>query len=353
MANPAVSVIVPVYNAEHYVEQALTSLADQTLDSLEVVVVLDAPTDSSAALVESLVESDDRFQVIPLRQNIGLAGARMIGLDAASGDFVGFLDADDWADPDMYARLHDGAVSQHADIAGAAHRRVTPTGVTEVPFPVPASALSDRQSIRAALTHGHSNRMLWFACRSIFRRAMLVEGGIGFDERLRTGEDMVFNLRAFGAADKVAVLDDVLLNYRETPNSLTMSPHLSFVADSLQLSYDLKLQAARELGLGPDFERDLNRYVIENSFPRLLSNALADPTATSPRRAVRAVLTLPMVREAAADVPLRGSGLPRGIAARLALAKARQPLALSVLHRRSSAAAHGDLARGSRRPLSD
>ena len=100
MSNPIVSVIVPVHNAEKYLEQCLESILGQTLGDIEVICVNDRSTDGSAVILDSFAEKDPRLSVLQ-SPGLGAGGARNIGLRAAKGKYLSFLDADDFFEPDM------------------------------------------------------------------------------------------------------------------------------------------------------------------------------------------------------------------------------------------------------------
>lgn len=327
----SVAVVVPVYNAENHLRQCLESLRTQTLGSaLHVLIVLDAPTDGSAAIAKEYAAEDERFQVLELEENAGLAGARQAGLDRADAEYVGFVDSDDWCAPSMFAALREVAQRDEADIVSCAFTRVASSGVeTVVPFPV--SALTDADARRQALLDGHTNRMLWFAWRNLYRSDLLQSNGIGFDPALRTGEDMPFILAAFGAAERCAVVDEPLYFYRETPNSLTTAPHVPYLVDCLQRAHDRKFEAARAAGLPEhEFRANVHRYVVMNLLPRMLANEIRGG-AERPREAVEGVLRVPMVWESVRSVSIGAPGLGRGHRAVLALAKTRQHRALAKL----------------------
>ena len=94
-----VSIIVPVYNVERYIEKCLCSLINQSYKNIEIICVNDGSPDNSRDIIESLIKSDGRIRLID-QQNQGLSGARNTGLDAAQGEYMMFLDSDDWIDPE-------------------------------------------------------------------------------------------------------------------------------------------------------------------------------------------------------------------------------------------------------------
>ncbi|RKF18792.1 glycosyltransferase family 2 protein [Alginatibacterium sediminis] len=113
-----VSIVVPVYNTQDYVLQCLQSIAAQTIDNLEIVVVIDAATDDSIGLVKSFQNRNPRpVQVIELLKNQGLAQARNIGIQACRGRYIGFVDSDDYINPFMYSCLLQAIEREHAQFA--------------------------------------------------------------------------------------------------------------------------------------------------------------------------------------------------------------------------------------------
>ena len=102
--SPCISVIVPVYNVAPYLERCVASICAQTYLNLEILLVDDGSTDDSGQICDRLARTDARIRVIH-KENGGLSSARNAGLDAAAGDFVGFVDSDDWIEPDMYEAM--------------------------------------------------------------------------------------------------------------------------------------------------------------------------------------------------------------------------------------------------------
>lgn len=111
-----ISVIVPVFNIEHYLPDCLESILAQTYRNLEVILVDDGSTDGSAAVCEAYAQKDSRIRVIH-KENGGVSSARNTGLDAARGELIGFVDGDDQIAPDMYMVLFEALVKHGADIS--------------------------------------------------------------------------------------------------------------------------------------------------------------------------------------------------------------------------------------------
>lgn len=123
-----ISVIVPVYNIEAYIERCLQSILDQTYRLLEVIVVDDGSQDNTALKVLSYAAMDKRIKLIQ-KENGGVTSARLTGIQAASGEYIGFVDGDDLIESDMYERLLSNAVKYHADISHCGYQMVFPSRV--------------------------------------------------------------------------------------------------------------------------------------------------------------------------------------------------------------------------------
>jgi glycosyltransferase involved in cell wall biosynthesis len=195
---PKVSVIVPVYNPGPHIDDLLDSLLGQTLppEELELIFVDDGSTDATPARLDALAERHRHVQVrhIP---NSGWPGKpRNVGIDTASGDFVYFIDNDDWIERDALERLHETAVQDRADIVigkVVGHGKGVPLAI----FEANRHAIGFEPGLLALLTP-----------HKLFRRRMLDERGIRFPEGKRRLEDHPFVLSAYFAAERISVLAD-------------------------------------------------------------------------------------------------------------------------------------------------
>ena len=113
-----ISIVVPVYNVEVYLERCLESLINQTLKDIEIICVNDGSTDSSLVKLEEYAQKDSRIKIIN-KQNGGIGAARNSGLEVASGEYIGFVDSDDYVDLNFYEKLYAAAVSNNSDISCA------------------------------------------------------------------------------------------------------------------------------------------------------------------------------------------------------------------------------------------
>jgi len=116
MLQPKISVIVPVYNVEKYISKCIESIVTQSYNNLEIIIVNDGSTDKSGDICDQYAQKDDRIILIH-QENEGVSMARNNALDIANGDYIGFVDSDDWIEPDMFATLCNNAIEYNADIS--------------------------------------------------------------------------------------------------------------------------------------------------------------------------------------------------------------------------------------------
>lgn len=114
---PLISVIVPVYKVEQYLDRCVQSIVDQTYKNLEIILVDDGSPDACPAICDAWAKKDERVRVIH-KENGGVASARNLGLDDQTGEYVCFVDSDDWIEADMIEALYTNAVRHHADLSG-------------------------------------------------------------------------------------------------------------------------------------------------------------------------------------------------------------------------------------------
>ena len=110
-----ISVIIPVYNTEKYLNECLDSIVNQTLSDIEIICVNDGSTDNSLAILESYAKKDNRITVIS-QENNGQGSARNLGLKNSSGNYICFIDSDDYVDLNMLEKLYDNVILNNSDI---------------------------------------------------------------------------------------------------------------------------------------------------------------------------------------------------------------------------------------------
>ena len=131
---PKVSIIVPIYNAGKFLEKCLDTLVNQTLKDIEIILVLDCPTDGSDRIAREYAEKDPRIRLIVNGQNLNIGLSRNEGLKIARGEYIGFSDHDDWRELNMYEKLYQKAREDQADIAISNFDSIYPDRIIPHPY---------------------------------------------------------------------------------------------------------------------------------------------------------------------------------------------------------------------------
>lgn len=208
-----VSVIVPVYNVEKYLSTCLCSCINQTLYDIEIICVNDGSTDNSLTILQQFALQDSRIKIVD-KPNGGLSSARNAGIDHACGDIIMFLDSDDYLALNACERVWQETLEAPTDIV------IFGTDI----FPVKPSAsgwhywtLNVRSHRRwkfepsVLFNEPNAKPFVW---RQAFSRKLFEKSGLRFDERVRYGEDTVFQLKIFPHAENFSFIADKLYHYR-------------------------------------------------------------------------------------------------------------------------------------------
>lgn len=202
------SVIVAAYNIESYIERGIRSICEQTYHNLEIIVVDDGSEDGTGRILDELAESDVRIQVIH-KENGGLARARNTGIARARGNYIGFVDGDDWIDPDMYEKLFSAMKDKQANLAVCRYRQISRARTFD--GSVDRAVLFEGQEALAAYVEEREEFAIQNAAWNKLYRKELLSGNL-FPEG-RWYEDIVFATEALARARRCIYLDIALYNY--------------------------------------------------------------------------------------------------------------------------------------------
>ena len=239
---PTYSIVIPVYNAAKYLESCIDSiLGQQGASDYEVILVNDGSTDQSPRICDRYAEQVSCIKVIH-QANQGVSAARNAGLAAAAGEYVLFLDGDDYWSESLL-RTMDGYIPQSPDLIEFGYRKFSEKGILEVNLPAAASCGGTGQEYFAA--HSKMNRMPIAACwAAAFRRQFLIENGLRFPLGVSYGEDLNFHMNCLKQAQRVCSICEPLYMYRVNEASATHTP-------SLKKAHDLLLTCAGMYRLFP------------------------------------------------------------------------------------------------------
>ncbi len=214
-----ISIIVPVWKVEKYLCQCVDSLLAQTYRGTEIILVDDGSPDRCGAICDSYAEQDRRIRVIH-QENAGVAAARNAGLSIAKGEYVGFVDPDDWIAPGMYGRLLECIEKYNADIAVCGYSYCNEAGEEDETRPYtcrPEEILDRKEAMRRMADIPPSLRhVVW---NKLFHRNVIAN--IRFPEDFRSSEDVLFLTECLLKAGNVACVHDPLYFNRVRQDSAT------------------------------------------------------------------------------------------------------------------------------------
>lgn len=215
----AVSVVVPVYNVERYIERCLKSLAQQDFNAgYEIIIVNDGTKDNSMAIAEKYARDYSYFRIIT-QENAGLSSARNTGLINARGDYIAFVDSDDFVAPDYISEMYSLAVKHNADIVQCRYCNYFEKSDRSINVLLShRNGASDGNSAFEKLISDVSVRN--YAWNKLYKRSLFTDNNISYPVG-KCFEDVITTPRLFAKAKRVAFTRKVLYSYAHRPDSIT------------------------------------------------------------------------------------------------------------------------------------
>jgi glycosyltransferase EpsH len=272
--NPLISIVVPVYNAGLYLAQCIDSIINQSYKNLEILCINDGSTDDSIKILNQYKNRDFRIIVID-KQNEGVSETRNVGLKKAKGDYLMFVDADDWIDADTCEKALQSALEYEADVVMWSYCSETESRVfrKEIFSKKQIFIGNDVKEklhrrfigiIKEELAHPESADSLCPVWGKLYKKDLLE--GIEFIDlnEIGTYEDGIYNLEAFAKANKVVYLPEYFYHYRRS------------TTDSITSGYKSKLFEQWN-----NLFRYMERYIKQNDLPEMYYEALYNRIAIS------------------------------------------------------------------------
>lgn len=269
-----ISIIVPIYNIEKYLPQCIESICHQTYRDLEIVLVNDGSTDGCRDICEYYRRKDSRIVVIH-KENGGLVSARKAGLKAASGEYIAYVDGDDWIEPVMYERMYQAIVEQNVDVVmcgryedtGNIHKSVfhgIPEGKygkqTLIDEVYPRMIVNDA-FFEWGIFPGVWDKLFRHDCIECFQMAV--------DERIVMGEDAACVYPCLLSVNSVYIIHECLYHYRQTTSSMVKQQQ-DYVKEREQFSIlyrSVKAQLEKYTSVY-DLRQQWKKYVLFLMIPR-------------------------------------------------------------------------------------
>ena len=214
MEQQKISVIVPVYKVEAFLDRCVQSIADQSYKNLEIILVDDGSPDNCPAICDAWTEKDSRIKVIH-KKNGGLSDARNAGMAIATGELMGFVDSDDWIVPDMYQHLHDLLDADGSDIAACGVEMVWEDGTpSRILTKSGCCVLDQEEAMRAIIEESWLKQPVWY---KLYKTALIRD--IPFPVG-KYHEDVFWSYQAVARAQKVSVSDKTGYYYFQRSGSI-------------------------------------------------------------------------------------------------------------------------------------
>lgn len=260
------SVIVPVYRTKKYLDQCVLSVLQQSTPDLELILVDDHCPDGCGELCDGYAAQDPRVKVIHMQANVGLGFARNAGLEAAQGDFILFLDSDDWLDPEALSAFEDLTDEDMLVFGTTFVHEKDGRREVRVPAAVETATARENPGVFAMLNRA---KIFQFAWNKVYRREFLLRTGIRF-EQTKMIEDFLFNIALLPQAQRIRCIPQALHFYRKPAHETLASSYCEDFFDLCKRKFTLESaylsQAAEYRPLICDsFLRHLISAVIRNS----------------------------------------------------------------------------------------
>ncbi|MGN0724243.1 MAG: glycosyltransferase family 2 protein [Treponema sp.] len=220
MENPKISIIVPVYNVEKYIRRCLDSIAAQTFTDWECICVDDGTPDASGKICDEYAQKDSRFVVIH-KENGGVSSARNVGLDAAKGEWICFVDSDDWVEKEMLEVLYKASIENNAEVV-VSGLRITDKHGNYQEFLPSAGWLSMPRDFQSYFNAPWGK---------LYRKTIILENKIYFPEGITLAEDLYFVFNVFFTSQKIFGIDKSFYNYYKNSSSCTHTMTIRKIED--------------------------------------------------------------------------------------------------------------------------
>lgn len=261
---PKISVIVPIYNVERYLQKCLGSLCAQTLYDIEIICIDDGSTDSSPAILADYAARDSRIRAIH-KANTGYGATMNCGLQQARGEYIGIVESDDWVDSDMFESLYALAKENDAQVVKSNYYAHTADGEDRLIRLLPENDLGQIISPQACSDIFYAKPTIW---SGIYSRAFLQEKSIFFLETPGAAyQDVSFNFKVWASAERVWFTEKAYVHYRTGHSEASVA-----ASDKVFCVRDEWNEIERFMAQNPEAARDAAELITHVKFDNYLWN---------------------------------------------------------------------------------
>lgn len=239
------SVIVTVYNLENYIEECLDSIINQTYEGLEIICIDDGSTDSSSAILDRYAKLDQRIRVVH-KKNAGLVNARKQGVHEATGDYIAFVDGDDWIEPEMYEAFAAEIQNNQSEIVieGVIRDNINKKYKT---YNYVSAGYYDKAALETIVYpvmmctgNWYEFGVTQYVWNKVFERSLILSVIDSVDEKVIDGEDVALVFPMMLKARSISILDECHYHYREVPTSMCRKKPDDYYTQVLYLKRNLE-----------------------------------------------------------------------------------------------------------------
>lgn len=221
--NDLITIIVPVYNVEKYIEECIQSIINQSYNNIEIILIDDGSTDSCGKICDEYKEKDNRIKVIH-KENGGVSSARNLGIEYATGKWVSFVDGDDWIDKEFCEKMIKIAKEKSSNIVLCGYNRVSQSGIEKINSDGKVFIVNSREYLINSL---NPQTGFGFCHMKLYNISILKN--MKFNEKLKVGEDALFNQQISEHIEKAVFLKENIYNYRVHSNSVVRKFDANYV----------------------------------------------------------------------------------------------------------------------------
>ena len=236
-----ISIIVPVFNAEDYLEQCLRSIVKQTYTNLEILLIDDGSTDSSGNICEKFASEDNRVKVVH-KKNGGVSSARNTGLKLAQGEYISFIDSDDCVDKEYISAMYEKIKKTNSDISFCRYSKLIKEKTIEVREMLPEYIIvntHDEKFVNFFCCFFDFKQYIFgSSCRILFKKILAKD--TWFDVNINVSEDLLFLLNIMLKSKVITSVNQSLYFYRQTSTSVSHSYKKNYLNNQLKLYFELE-----------------------------------------------------------------------------------------------------------------
>ncbi|CAN7296368.1 glycosyltransferase family 2 protein [Paenibacillus sp. LjRoot56] len=296
-----ISIIVPMYNVEKWIESCISSILNQSFSNFELILVNDGSPDKSGEIADEYAKKDSRIKVIH-KNNGGLSSARNTGINAATGKYIAFVDSDDQVSTEYLSHMIQVAEENNCDTVVCGYQTI-PNNVQVVPKYTLNKVVSGKELILSS-SKVHSNNDLCFSPRFLFNLNLMKKKNIRFNEKVLIAEDTIFNLEFLLESKRTYATSKILYYYTvNNPDSIMRTPYKSNLESNLVLQYQIKKELSIKFHLfeHKHYRNDMSDYYIKSILP-MMKNNLHNSKDTNKIAGLTKIINYDMFRDSTKEI---------------------------------------------------